>query len=154
MSIFFYQTRIGLHGKPFTLVKFRSMPEGTTTHREEDCTRLGKFLRRWSLDELPQLWNILTGDMNVIGPRPMLPQQANQLVGWQRRRFDVKPGITGWAQVNGRNAIPWEDRIAYDAWYVEHCDWMLDVYILFRTLIVWLTGEGLYGVNGVNEEKI
>ena len=154
MSLLFYQTRIGLHGKPFTLVKFRTMPEGTTTHRETDCTRLGKWLRRWSLDELPQLWNILHGEMALIGPRPMLPAQAAQLVGWQRERFLVKPGITGWAQIHGRNSIPWSRRIELDVWYVRHRTWRLDCWILWRTLIVWWTQEGLYGPKGVNDDAV
>ena len=152
MSTFFYQTRIGKDGVPFTAIKLRTMPDSTITHREADCTKFGKWLRRWSLDELPQLWNILTGDMAMIGPRPMLPHQAKQLIGWQRTRLLVKPGITGYAQVMGRNAIPWSKRIELDVWYVEHRTWQLDCWILWRTLIVWWTHEGLYGPKGVNED--
>lgn len=150
----FKQTRIGKDGVPFTAYKFRTMPEGTTTHREQDATRIGKWLRRWSLDELPQLWNILTGDMALIGPRPMLPHQAMQLIGWQKLRLSVKPGITGYAQVMGRNAIPWSKRIEYDVWYVQHRNWKLDCWILWRTLVIWWTKEGLYGPQGVNEDRI
>ena len=117
-------------------------------------TRVGTWLRAMSLDELPQLLNILLGEMNFIGPRPMLIHQAEQLVGWQEERMTVKPGITGYAQVMGRNAIPWSKRIAYDVWYVQHRTWQLDCWILWRTLVVWWTKEGLYGANGVNEDRI
>lgn len=150
--LIFQQTRIGWQERPFTLYKFRTMPDGTTTHREQDATTLGKFLRRWSLDELPQILNMLKGEMNVIGPRPMLPHQAVKLISWQRDRFLVKPGITGYAQVMGRNAIPWSTRIELDVWYVHNRTWRLDLWILWRTVVCWWTGEGLYGSGGVNAD--
>jgi lipopolysaccharide/colanic/teichoic acid biosynthesis glycosyltransferase len=111
-------------------------------------------LRSWSLDELPQLINVLKGDMSIVGPRPTLPYQVEQYDDFQRRRLLVKPGITGWAQVNGRNAISWEQRIKLDVWYVENWSLRLDVAILFKTIRVVIRKEGLYGTGGVNDDFI
>ena len=151
------------HG--FECLKFRTMlmehnrarwsglePSWTLAQSDPRLTRVGAWLRRWSLDELPQLLNIVIGEMNFIGPRPMLLHQDKQLAGWQIKRREVKSGITGWAQIHGRNSIPWSERIRLDVWYVEHRSWRLDAYILWRTFIMWITGEGLYGKDGVNHD--
>jgi len=157
---FFLQKRIGRDGRPFTVYKFRTMVRDavhrglTTTVSQSDdrITRVGSFLRAWSLDELPQLMNVLKGDMSLIGPRPTLDYQVAQYSPYQRRRLEVKPGITGWAQVNGRNSLPWPKRIELDVWYVDHVSLWLDLRILFRTVGVFLRREGLYGPDGVNDD--
>ncbi len=138
--ILFCQTRPGLHGKIFMLRKYRTM---RTPHENEDLfttdavrlTRLGRFLRSTSLDELPTLWNVLRGDMSLVGPRPLLPEYLPLYTARQMRRHEVKPGITGWAQVNGRNAISWEEKFELDFWYVEHRSFYVDLKILHMT--VW-----------------
>ena len=138
--ILFCQTRPGLHGKFFMLRKFRTM---RTPRTGEDLlstdslrlTRLGRFLRSTSLDELPTLWNVLRGDMSLVGPRPLLPEYLPLYTAHQMRRHEVKPGITGWAQVNGRNAISWEEKFELDVWYVDHRSFFLDLKILWMT--VW-----------------
>jgi lipopolysaccharide/colanic/teichoic acid biosynthesis glycosyltransferase len=138
--ILFSQTRPGLHGKLFTLRKFRTMraPRGGEDLLATDAvrlTRLGRFLRSTSLDELPTLWNVLRGDMSLVGPRPLLPEYLPLYTDHQMRRHEVKPGITGWAQVNGRNAISWEEKFELDVWYVDHRSFLLDLKILWMT--VW-----------------
>jgi lipopolysaccharide/colanic/teichoic acid biosynthesis glycosyltransferase len=146
------QRRVGLHGREFDVLKLRTMVQGAehigaglaVNHDDDRITRVGATLRRFSLDELPQLVNILRGDMAVIGPRPTLPGQVAQYTERQRGRLAVKPGITGWAQVNGRTAIPWSERIELDLWYIEHRSVVLDLKILWRTLRIVLGGEGLY----------
>lgn len=156
--VFFPQVRIGKDGRPFVAYKFRSMVDQATSMglglnvaiNDPRITRVGKFLRNTSLDELPQLYNIIRGDMSLVGPRPTLPYQVAAYNDFQRRRLQVKPGITGWAQINGRNAIPWEERIKLDVWYVENWSLRLDLYILLRTFKTWLRQEGLYGPSGVN----
>jgi undecaprenyl phosphate N,N'-diacetylbacillosamine 1-phosphate transferase len=156
--IFFRQERIGRNGKPFRSYKFRSMVDKATTMglglnvsvNDDRITRVGKFLRNSSLDELPQLFNVLKGEMSLVGPRPTLGYQVEAYNATQRRRLKVKPGITGWAQINGRNAIPWEDRIKFDVWYVDNWSLWLDFKILRRTLKTVLKEEGLYGPEGVN----
>jgi lipopolysaccharide/colanic/teichoic acid biosynthesis glycosyltransferase len=138
--ILFSQTRPGLHGELFVLRKFRTMrvlragedPLATDAVR---LTRLGRFLRSTSLDELPTLWNVLRGDMSLVGPRPLLPEYLPLYTARQMQRHEVKPGITGWAQVNGRNAISWEEKFELDFWYVEHRSFYLDLKILYMT--VW-----------------
>ena len=138
--ILFCQTRPGLHGKLFMLRKFRTM---RTPRTGEDLlstdsvrlTHLGRFLRSTSLDELPTLWNVLRGDMSLVGPRPLLPEYLPLYTAHQMRRHEVKPGITGWAQVNGRNAISWEEKFELDVWYVDHRSFFLDLKILWMT--VW-----------------
>lgn len=133
------QIRPGLNGRPFTFLKFRSMTdardaEGNLLPDERRLTPFGRLLRRSSLDELPQLVNVLRGDMSVVGPRPLLMEYLPLYSARQARRHEVRPGITGWAQVNGRNAISWEEKFEYDVWYVEHQSFALDMRILFMTL--------------------
>lgn len=132
------QTRPGLNGRPFTFLKFRSMTdardaEGKLLPDERRLTPFGRWLRRSSLDELPQLINVLRGDMSLVGPRPLLMEYLPLYSVQQARRHDVRPGITGWAQVNGRNAISWEEKFECDVWYVEHQSFALDLRILFMT---------------------
>ena len=155
---FFRQERIGKNGRPFIAYKFRSMVDKATSMglglnvavNDSRITRVGTFLRRTSLDELPQLFNVLKGEMSLVGPRPTLALQVARYDEVQRRRLLVKPGITGWAQINGRNAIPWEDRIKLDVWYVENWSLTLDFYIMLRTIKTWVRQEGLYGPMGIN----
>ena len=144
--LLFRQRRPGLHGQPFILYKFRSMrePGGSAGSSEgERLTRFGSFLRRTSLDELPELWNVLRGDMSLVGPRPLLMEYLPLYSPEQARRHEVLPGITGWAQVNGRNAISWEEKFRLDVWYVDHHSLGLDLRILLRTVVRVLSGEGI-----------
>jgi len=146
--IFFRQTRPGLHSEPFTVVKFRTMrdaigPDGQPLPDAIRLTSLGAFLRKWSFDELPQFWNVLRGDLSLVGPRPLLMEYLPLYLPEQARRHDVRPGITGWAQVNGRNAISWEERFALDVWYVDHWSLALDVKILLKTLQKVIAREGI-----------
>src|SRR5690625_1236087 len=136
--IIFKQKRPGLHGKPFYIYKFRTMTNekdesGQLLPNEERMTKLGNVLRKLSLDELPQLFNVLKGDISLVGPRPLLMEYLELYTPEQARRHDVKPGITGWAQVNGRNAISWEDKFKYDVWYVDNQSFWLDLKIIFMT---------------------
>lgn len=155
---FFKQRRIGRDGRPFMVYKFRSMVDGAVrmglgigvSYDDPRITRVGRFLRNTSLDELPQLINIIKGEMSLVGPRPALPSQAVAFDAFQRRRLLTNPGITGWAQINGRNTIPWEERIKLDVWYVDNWSLKLDLYILLRTVQVWISQEGLYGPAGSN----
>jgi sugar transferase EpsL len=142
LPVLFRQTRPGLYGRPFKLVKFRTMRQGTGTDAQR-LTRLGRFLRRTSLDELPAFWNVLKGDVSLVGPRPLLMQYLGRYTPEQARRHEVKPGITGWAQVNGRNAISWEQRFALDVWYVDHQSPWLDIKIILRTPWKVLRREGI-----------
>jgi len=131
------QQRPGLGGRPFTLYKFRTMRSPNESFDLDDTARLTRFgilLRQTSLDELPELWNVLRGDMSLVGPRPLLTQYLDRYSAEQHRRHEVVPGITGWAQVNGRNAISWEQRLALDVWYVDHQSFLLDLRILFVTI--------------------
>ncbi len=135
---FFYQLRPGKDEKIFKIVKFKSMndkkgPDGNLLPDGDRITKVGNFVRKSSLDELPQLWNVLKGDMSLIGPRPLLIAYLPRYSKEQRKRHQVKPGITGWAQVNGRNAISWDKKFEYDVWYVEHLSFALDVKIIFMT---------------------
>ncbi|MEN6479131.1 MAG: sugar transferase [Anaerolineales bacterium] len=146
--VFFRQTRPGLHGEPFELIKFRTMTdardaEGRLLPDAERLTRLGRFLRTTSLDELPELWNVLRGEMSLVGPRPLLMEYLPLYSAEQARRHEVRPGITGWAQVHGRNAIPWEDKFALDVWYVDHCSLWLDLRILALTALRVLERKGI-----------
>ena len=146
--VFFTQVRPGMHGKPFKMVKFRSMISERSTDGEllPDAVRLtpfGRFLRSTSLDELPELWNVLKGDMSLVGPRPLLMEYLPLYSPEQARRHEVRPGITGWAQVNGRNAISWEDKFKLDVWYVDHCSLWLDIKILWLTVKKVLVREGI-----------
>jgi lipopolysaccharide/colanic/teichoic acid biosynthesis glycosyltransferase len=146
--VFYRQRRVGLHGREFELLKLRTMVVGAETRgagfavNEGDprITRVGRALRRLSLDELPQLWNVVRGDMSMIGPRPTLAYQVERYTPRQRRRLDVKPGITGWAQIHGRARLPWDERIELDVWYVEHRSPWLDLKILARTPLALFTG--------------
>jgi sugar transferase EpsL len=145
--VLFRQQRPGLRGKPFTLYKFRTMrpPEsGADGMPDADrLSRVGGFLRSTSLDELPELWNVLRGDMSLVGPRPLLMEYLPLYSAEQARRHEVRPGITGWAQVNGRNAISWEEKFRLDVWYVDHHSLRLDLKILLLTLWKVLAREGI-----------
>ncbi|HOU22172.1 MAG: sugar transferase [Kiritimatiellae bacterium] len=146
--VLFRQPRPGRHGRPFTLLKFRTMIDtrdaaGHWLPDERRLTAFGRFLRRTSLDELPELWNVLRGDMSLVGPRPLLMEYLPLYSPEQARRHEVRPGITGWAQVNGRNAISWEEKFAMDVWYVDHVSVVLDARILWRTLLQVLKGQGI-----------
>ena len=137
--VLFRQERPGLHGRPFTILKFRTMVNfrevgGDLISDEERLTRLGKCLRAMSLDELPELFNVLRGDMSLVGPRPLLMCYLPRYTPEQARRHEVRPGITGWAQVNGRNALSWEEKFKFDVWYVDHWTLGLDIKILFLTI--------------------
>ena len=146
--VFFRQTRPGLHGKPFEMLKFRTMTDARDAQGEllPDSERLppfGRFLRSSSLDELPELWNVLKGEMSLVGPRPLLMEYLPLYTPQQYRRHEVRPGVTGWAQVNGRNAISWEEKFALDVWYVENQSFWLDVKILFLTVKKVLVKDGI-----------
>ncbi len=146
------QRRSGLHGHEFDVLKLRTMVDGAehvgaglaVNENDSRITRVGAFLRRTSLDELPNLVNVLRGDMSLIGPRPTLPVQVQQYTERQRGRLQIKPGITGWAQVNGRASLPWSERIELDLYYIEHRSLALDGQILWRTIAMVLGGSGLY----------
>ena len=146
------QTRVGKDGELFSIYKLRTMVAGAEftgaglaiQEGDERITRIGAFLRRTSLDELPNLWNVLRGEMSIVGPRPTLAVQVEQYTERQRGRLAVKPGITGWAQINGRASLPWPERIELDLWYVEHRSLRLDLEILARTTRMVLAGEGIY----------
>ena len=146
--VFFRQNRPGLHGQPFEMVKFRTMtdacgPDGALLPDAERLTPFGRFLRSTSLDELPELWNVLKGDMSLVGPRPLLMEYLPLYSPGQARRHAVRPGVTGWAQVNGRNAISWEEKFALDTWYVDHQSLLLDMKILWLTVKKVLVREGI-----------
>lgn len=146
----------GLGGRPFDQLKFRTMVKDArrkahpfeTFSADPRITRVGHFLRRWSLDELPQLWNVLRGEMSLVGPRPVFLEVANRYAAHHSRRLEMRPGITGLAQVRGRNLIPWKDRIELDLAYIDRYSLSLDLKILLATMPVVLTGEGIYGPDG------
>jgi lipopolysaccharide/colanic/teichoic acid biosynthesis glycosyltransferase len=150
--VIYRQRRIGLDGRPFDVVKLRTMVHGAEhigrglaiNANDSRITRVGAILRRTSLDELPNLVNVLRGEMSLIGPRPTLPMQVERYTERQRRRLAVRPGITGWAQVNGRASLPWVERIELDLYYIEHRSLALDLKILWRTAALVLGGSGLY----------
>lgn len=147
-GIFFVQERPGLKGRIFKMIKFKTMTderdkEGNLLPDEKRLTRMGRFVRSISLDELPQLFNVLKGDMSLICPRPLLPQYLPLYSEKQAKRHDVRPGITGWAQVNGRNAISWQRKFEYDVWYVDHLSFVLDMKILFLTIKKVFIREGI-----------
>ncbi|ARV20037.1 putative sugar transferase EpsL [Curvibacter sp. AEP1-3] len=146
--VLFHQLRPGLHGRPFLMVKFRTMTDahdqyGHLLPDSERLTPFGRFLRSSSLDELPELWNVLRGEMSLVGPRPLLMEYLPLYSPAQARRHDVRPGITGWAQVNGRNAVTWDDRFLMDVWYVEQKSFRLDIEILWLTLRKVIIREGI-----------
>lgn len=140
--VLFRQQRPGLHGRPFVLLKFRTMRVGTGPDSER-LTPFGKWLRRTSLDELPQLWNVLRGEMALVGPRPLLMAYLPRYIPGQARRHEVRPGLTGWAQAQGRNAVSWEERLRYDTWYVDHQSLGLDLRILLLTVWQVVRGRGI-----------
>jgi len=147
-AVLFRQQRPGLHGRPFTMVKFRTMRDaigrdGRPLPDADRLTTFGKLLRSTSLDELPELWNVLRGEMSLVGPRPLLMEYLDRYTPEQSRRHDVRPGVTGWAQVHGRNALSWEERFRLDVWYVEHRSLRLDLHILLRTLTIVLRRNGV-----------
>lgn len=159
-AAFFRQQRVGLNGKPFCVWKLRTMTEtridpqvpDRLTHDDPRITHVGRVLRSLGIDELPQLLNVLLGEMSLVGPRPTLAYQVREYTSFQRRRLEAKPGITGLAVVSGRNALPWENRIKLDVYYVDHWSLGLDIRILLRTLWrVLIIREGLYGQDGVND---
>jgi lipopolysaccharide/colanic/teichoic acid biosynthesis glycosyltransferase len=150
--VFYRQRRVGRHGRPFELRKLRTMVPGAESmgagvyvlEGDPRITRVGRLLRRFSLDELPNLVNVLAGDMAIVGPRPTVQEQVDRYTERQRRRLEVKPGMTGWAQINGRTSLPWPERIELDVWYVEHRSLRLDLRILARTARMLASGRGLY----------
>lgn len=146
--VFFRQVRPGKDGKPFRIIKFRTMldicsKDGRALPDKDRLTPLGKFMRSTSLDELPELLNVLKGDMSIVGPRPLLMQYLDRYTPEQSRRHEVKPGLTGWAQVNGRNAITWEDKFKLDVWYVDNWSLFLDLRIIAMTVVKVLKREGI-----------
>ena len=146
--VFFTQARPGYKAEPFLMVKFRSMTnekdeEGNLLPNKDRMTRFGKFLRSTSLDELPELWNVIKGDMSLVGPRPLLMDYLPYFSEEQNRRHDVKPGITGWSQVNGRNAIGWDEKLKLDVWYVDNQSFWLDLKILYLTVFRVFKREGI-----------
>lgn len=147
-QVFFTQVRPGLHSKPFKMIKFRTMTaecddQGNLLPDAQRLTSFGKFLRASSLDELPELWNVLKGEMSLVGPRPLLMEYLPHYTPEQARRHQVRPGITGWAQINGRNAISWEEKFKLDVWYVDNRTFRLDVKILFLTIKKVFIREGI-----------
>ena len=145
---FFFQLRPGKDGVIFKIIKFKTMNDkkdasGNLLSDGERLTSIGRFVRKTSLDEIPQLLNVLKGEMSLIGPRPLLVHYLDLYSDFQNRRHDVRPGITGWAQVNGRNAISWDKKFEYDVWYVDHLSLMLDVKILFKTVLKVIKSEGI-----------
>ena len=151
-SAIFRQRRVGKDGEPFEMLKIRTMVSGAEfqgaglalNYGDPRITRVGKVLRRFSIDELPNLVNVLRGEMSIVGPRPTIQVQVDQYTERQRRRLDVKPGLTGWAQVNGRASLPWHERIELDLWYVEHRSFLLDLRIIWKTIEMLVSGSGLY----------
>ena len=145
---FFFQLRPGKNGKIFKIIKFKTMTDkkdenGNLLPDADRLTKIGSFVRKTSLDEIPQLLNVIKGDMSLVGPRPLLPQYLELYNDFQRRRNEVKPGITGWAQVNGRNSISWEKKFEYDVWYVDNVSFLLDIKILILTVLKVVKSEGI-----------
>ena len=154
---FFFQLRPGKNGRIFKIVKFKTMNDkkdfnGQLLSDAKRLTAIGSFVRKTSLDEIPQLINVLKCDMSLVGPRPLLTNYLHLYSDFQNRRHDVKPGITGWAQVNGRNAISWEKKFEYDVWYVEHISFILDLKILFRTMLKVIKSDGINAANAATIE--
>lgn len=155
---FFFQSRPGLHGKSFKVIKFKTMSDakdklGNQLPDAQRLTVLGKFIRKTSLDEIPQLLNVIKGDMSLIGPRPLLVEYLPLYDEFQIKRHDVKPGITGWAQVNGRNTLSWEKKFEYDVWYVDHFSFALDIKIFFLTIRKVFRSEGINSATDVTMKK-
>jgi len=157
-AVFFLQDRPGLRGKVFKVLKFKTMNDSRDEHGnlypdEIRLTRMGKLVRKTSMDELPQLINVLKGDMSLVGPRPLLVEYLPLYNAEQMRRHEVKPGITGWAQVNGRNAISWSQKFNYDLWYVNHLSFMIDLKIVFLTVVKVFKSEGISSATSLTMEK-
>jgi undecaprenyl phosphate N,N'-diacetylbacillosamine 1-phosphate transferase len=156
-SPFFYQFRPGKQGKIFKIIKFKTMTDKTDSAGKllpdaDRLTKIGSWVRSSSLDEIPQLLNVIKGDMSLVGPRPLLTDYLHLYSSFQNRRHEVKPGITGWAQVNGRNAIDWDTKFALDVWYVDHCSFYIDLKILLLTLLKVLKREGINAANSATIE--
>ncbi len=154
---FFFQLRPGKNGKIFKIIKFKTMNDkrdstGLLLSDSDRLTKVGGFVRKTSLDEIPQLLNVLKGDMSLIGPRPLLTQYMHLYSDYQNRRHEVKPGITGWAQVNGRNAISWDKKFEFDVWYIEHVSFILDMKILFKTVLKVIKSDGINAVDSATIE--
>jgi len=154
---FFFQLRPGKHGTIFKIIKFKTMNDkkdanGNLLSDAERLTKIGSFVRRTSLDEIPQLINVIKGDMSLIGPRPLLVHYLHLYSDFQNRRHEVKPGITGWAQVNGRNAISWDKKFELDVWYVDHISFLLDIKILFKTILKVIKSEGINAADAATIE--
>ena len=157
-SIFFFQTRPGKNERIFKVIKFKTMTDNKDKNGQllpdaQRLTKLGVFVRKTSLDEIPQLINVLKGDMSLIGPRPLLPEYLPLYNETQKKRHNIKPGITGWAQVNGRNAISWHKKFEYDVWYVENLSFILDVRIIFKTIIKVVRSENITTENQATTTK-
>lgn len=156
--VFFKQARPGIYGRPFKMVKFRTMTDtrdeaGKLLPDIERLTSFGKIIRATSLDELPELWNVLKGDMSLVGPRPLLCEYLELYTLEQARRHEVRPGITGWAQVNGRNMLSWDEKLRLDVWYVDNQSFFLDMKIIFLTIKKVIKREGISGSGHVTSEK-
>jgi lipopolysaccharide/colanic/teichoic acid biosynthesis glycosyltransferase len=151
--VLFVQERPGFLGRPFRMVKFRTMtdergPDGELLPDEQRLTSFGRFLRATSLDEFPEMWNVLIGDMSVVGPRPLLMRYVSRYSAFQARRMEVKPGVTGWAQVNGRNSLSWEEKFALDVWYIDHRSFWLDMRIVVMTFFKVFARSGIEARGG------
>ena len=151
--VLFIQERPGFLGRPFRMVKFRTMtdelgPNGELLPDEQRLTPFGKFLRSTTLDEFPEMWNVLTGDMSVVGPRPLLMRYVDRYSPFQARRMELKPGVTGWAQINGRNSLTWEEKFALDVWYVDHRSFWLDMKIVVMTFFKVFARSGIDAAHG------
>ena len=156
--VLFIQERPGLRARPFRMVKFRTMtdargPDGELLPDEQRLTSFGKFLRSTTLDEFPEMWNVLVGDMSVVGPRPLLMRYVPRYDAFQARRMEVRPGVTGWAQVNGRNSLSWEEKFALDVWYVDHRSFWLDMRIVVMTFFRVFARTGINSGEGKTMEE-
>jgi lipopolysaccharide/colanic/teichoic acid biosynthesis glycosyltransferase len=152
------QERPGIGGELFTIIKLKTMndkknAEGNLLSDAERLTRIGRWVRKFSVDELPQLLNVINGEMSIVGPRPLLPEYLKLYTDFQKRRHEVKPGITGWAQINGRNAIDWETKFKLDVWYVEHQSFRLDFLIVYNTVLKVFKVEHINGANNTTIER-
>ncbi|MDR2919867.1 MAG: sugar transferase [Tannerella sp.] len=155
---FFFQKRPGINNKIFTIIKYKTMNDREDENGEllpdsERMTTVGSFIRKSSLDEMPQLINVIKGDMSLVGPRPLLPEYLSRYSAFQIRRHEVRPGITGWAQVNGRNAVSWNQKFEYDVWYVDNISLSLDIKIIFMTILAVFKSQGINSATSVTMER-